>query len=397
VVQQAGRHERVRVGPSYVRAMTGSSGPAPEHVLSVPQADLEDLRARLRNTRWPRPWPVAPWRAGVDGAVLRRLVEYWVDGYDWRAQEEAINRLPHRFADIEGVRVHYLRFDGPAGRPSRPLLLGNGWPSSFLEMVELATRLAARGFTVLVPSLPGFAFSDARPGLGESLPTHELWHRLMHDELGFRRYGAHGGDLSSRHVSWLAQAHPENVMGIHLCDVENALHAGDTDVSDAEREFLAAEADWQSREGSYAHQQRTRPLTLAQGLGDSPSGLLAWILEKHRAWSDCDGDVSTRFSDDFLITQASLYWFTNTISTSFRDYYERENGFSPRLVRVDVPTAFTWFPADIGALPPRSWIERRFDLVRYTVMPRGGHFAPVEEPELLAEEIDVFFRQVEGT
>ncbi|WP_246056437.1 epoxide hydrolase family protein [Nocardioides eburneiflavus] len=268
---------------------------------------------------------MAGWQAGVDGSVLRRLVGYWIDGYDWRAQEDVINRLPHRFAEIEGGRVHYLYFESEGASTSRPLLLGNGWPSTFLEMVDLAQRLAARGLTVVVPSLPGFAFSDVRVSLENSPPTHELWHRLMHDVLGVERYGVHGGDLSSRHVSWLAQAHPEHVIGLHLCDVENALQDGDVDVTDEERDFLAAEADWQSREGGYAHQQRTRPLTLAQGLGDSPSGLLAWILEKYQAWSDCDGDVSARFSDDFLITQASLYWFTNTISTSFRDYYEREN------------------------------------------------------------------------
>jgi pimeloyl-ACP methyl ester carboxylesterase len=365
--------------------------PAPERVLDVPQADLDDLRARLRNTRWARPWPVESWEAGTDGATLRRLVEYWGDGYDWRAEEQDINRLPHRFSDIDGLRVHYLRFD--AREPGLPLLLGNGWPSTFFEMVELAQKVAERGFTVVVPSLPGFTFSAARPSLG-SPPTHELWHRLMRDELGFERYGVHGGDLSSRHAGLLAQAHPESVAGLHLLDVDNALHEGDTGVTDEERTFLAAQADWQSREGAYSHQQRTRPLTLAQGLSDSPSGLLAWILEKYRAWSDCGGDVSSRFSDDFLLTQASLYWFTNTISSSFRDYYERRNGHAQRVDRVDVPMALTWFPADIGAPPPRSWLERRYNVSRYTVMPRGGHFAPVEEPDLLAEEIATFFSKV---
>ncbi len=376
----------------YLRAMARTEQePSPERLLDVPQADLDDLQARLRNTRWARPWPLENWQAGADGATMRRLVEYWADGYDWRAQEEHINRLPHRFAEIGGIRVHYLRFDGGLGLP---LLLGNGWPSTFLEMVDLARKVADRGFTVVVPSLPGFTFSAARPSLDESPPTHEIWHRLMRDELGFERYGVHGGDLSSRHAGLLAQAHPESVVGVHLLDVDNSLHEGDTDVTDEEREFLAAEADWQLREGAYSHQQRTRPLTLAQGLSDSPSGLLAWILEKYRAWSDCGGDVSSRFSDEFLVTQASLYWFTDTISSSFRDYYERGNGYSPLVVRVDAPTALTWFPNDIGALPPRSWLERRYNLTRYTVMPRGGHFAPVEEPDLLAEQITHFFREV---
>ena len=161
-----------------------------------------------------------------------------------------------------------------------------------------------------------------------------------------------------------------------------------------ERAYLDAVAAWSDAEGAYAHQQRTRPLTLAQGLSDSPAGLLAWILEKYRAWSDCNGDVSTRFSDDFLLTQASLYWFTDTISTSFWPYYERGHDLVPTLERVTVPTAVAVFPADLAAPPPRSWVERRYHLVRYTLMPRGGHFAAHEEPELLADDITAFFRQV---
>ena len=161
-----------------------------------------------------------------------------------------------------------------------------------------------------------------------------------------------------------------------------------------ERAYLDAVAAWSDAEGAYAHQQRTRPLTLAQGLSDSPAGLLAWILEKYRAWSDCNGDVSTRFSDDFLLTQASLYWFTDTISTSFWPYYERGHDLVPTLERVTVPTAVAVFPADLAAPPPRSWVERRYQLVRYTLMPRGGHFAAHEEPELLADDITAFFRQV---
>lgn len=372
-----------------------SSTPRPsetERVLNVSQAEVDGLRARLRNTRWAGPWPLEPWAAGTDDATLRRLVEYWADGYDWRLQEEAINRLPHGFAEIAGIRVHYLRFAGELDdEPGPPLLLGNGWPSTFLEMVALARKLAEVGFTVVVPSLPGYTFSEPRPSLSDSPPTHELWHRLMRDELGLEQYGVHGGDLSSGHARWLAQAHPESVIGLHLSDVDNSQRDDDTGLSDEELDFLAAEDNWQYREGAYSHQQRTRPLTLAQGLSDSPSGLLAWILEKYQAWSDCDGDLSSRFSDDFLLTQASLYWFTNTISTSFRDYYERGNAFAPVLTRVDVPTAFTWWPADIGPLPPRSWIERRYNLTKYTIMPRGGHFAPIEEPDLLAEQIAAFF------
>ncbi|WP_245885309.1 epoxide hydrolase family protein [Kineococcus rhizosphaerae] len=376
---------------------TTAGGP----LLQVPEADLADLRSRLRATRWATPWPVEPWQVGTDGADLRRLVARWADGYDWRAHEAQINALPSHVAEIEGTRVHYLRFDAEpgAGPDPLPLVLTNGWPSTSYELVGLAQRLSQPSrfggdprdaFTVVVPSLPGFPFSGQRPTL-DALPTHELWHRLLHDELGFTLYGAHGGDLGAGITGWLAQAHPESVVGVHLLDVDRTPRAGDTDLSAEERAYLDAVADWEDREGAYAHQHSTRPLTLAQGLSDSPSGLLAWILEKYRAWSDCDGDVTGHFGDDFLLTQASLYWFSGTISTSLRPYYERRHGLTPTLERVRVPTAVAWFPADLGARPPESWVRRRYDLARFTPMPRGGHFAAVEEPELLAGDITAFF------
>ena len=343
-------------------------------------------------------------QAGVEAGLLQRLATYWADGYDWRAHEAVINALPSHFATMDGIDLHYLRFD--AERPDAfPIVLTNGWPSSFYELVGLARRLARPSeyggsandtFIVIVPSLPGFTFSQQRTSLDRSLPVHELWHRLMHDELGFERYGAHGGDLGVGITSRLAQAHPEAVVGIHLMDVERPLRPDVADLTDEEREFLAGGTAWSSEQGAYAHQQRTKPLTLAQGLSDSPTGLLAWIVEKYRDWSDCNGDVSSRFSDDFLLTQASLYWFTNTISTSFRQYYEGGHGLLGPIRRVDVPTALALFPADLGGRVPRSWAERTYNVTRYTSMPSGGHFAPHEEPGLLAGDIAAFFTGLRG-
>jgi len=369
-------------------------------VLHVPDADLDDLRGRLRATRWAKPWPVAAWAAGTDADELRRLVGYWAAGYDWRKHEAAINALPSRFAEIGGTTVHYLRYDAERA-DAPPILLANGWPSSFLELTGLAERLsepsryggtAEDAFTVIVPSLPGYGVAAQRPTLGGPVHTHDLWHRLMHDELGFRRYGLHGSDIGSGDVSRLAQAYPEAVTGLHVTDVSGPPSYDPATLSEEERAFLAAEQAWERAERGYSHEQQTRPLTLAQGLSDSPSGLLAWILEKYRAWSDCDGDVSRRFSDDFLLTQASLYWFTDSISTSFRPYYERHNGLAVPIERVEVPTALALFPADLGARQPRRWVERTYRLIRYTPMPRGGHFAAHEEPELLAADITAFFR-----
>jgi pimeloyl-ACP methyl ester carboxylesterase len=368
-------------------------------VLAVTDAELDDLRARLAGTRWPPPWPVSGWSAGTDPGELRRLVAHWASGYDWRAHEAAINALPHHLADIAGTPVHYLRFDGEAP-DALPIVLTNGWPSSFLELTDFAQRLAtpskhggsaADSFTVIVPSLPGFAFSPQRPSLTDPPQTHELWHSLMHEELGFARYGAHGGDLGAGITSRLAEAHPEALAGIHLTAIAGPVAHDAASPNAEERAYLDSVTTWLAKEGGYQHEQSTRPLTLSYGLTDSPTGLLAWMIEKYRAWSDCGGELSSRFSDDFLLTQASLYWFTNTISTSFRPYYEYSENLTRRVERVDVPTAVALFPADLTQ-PPRSWAERTYNVTRYTKMPHGGHFAAHEEPELLAHDLVDFFR-----
>jgi pimeloyl-ACP methyl ester carboxylesterase len=371
-------------------------------VLRVPDADLQELRSRLLGVRWPRPWPpqdASEWEAGTDAGELRRLVRYWTTGYDWRAQEAAINALPGQVASLDGTDVFYLRFDAEVP-DALPIVLTHGWPSSFLELSGLARRLAApsrhgghasEAFTVIVPALPGFPLSPQQPALPPAQPTHELWHRLMHDELGFSRYAAHGGDLGAGTTSLLAQSHPEALVGIHLLAVADPADYDPTTVTPAERDYLNAVAAWFARDGGYEHEQMTRPVTLSFGLSDSPAGLLAWLVEKYRAWSDCDGDLSRSFSDDFILTQASLYWHANAISTSFRPYYEYAQGITPRVRRVSVPTAVAVFPKDLSR-PPRSWAERSYHVTRYTMMPRGGHFAAHEEPALLAADLTEFFR-----
>jgi pimeloyl-ACP methyl ester carboxylesterase len=368
-------------------------------LLQVSEADLDDLRRRLRMTRWPAEWPVEPWAAGTDPGELRRLVDYWADGYDWARWETTINELPSHFAMIGGRRVHYLKFDSETP-DAIPVILTNGWPSTFFEMVELAERLAnprrfgttdGPCFEVIVPSLPGFTFSNQRPTLPADVATHEMWHQLMAEELGYDHYVAHGGDLGAGTTSRLAAAHPEAVLGIHLMALGAPPDIDRSTLSTEEQDYLTRVADWTRAEGGYMHQQSTRPLTLAYGLSDSPTGLLAWLLDKYRAWSDNHGSLSNSFSDDFLLTQASLYWFTNTIGTSFRPYYEYGRGVRRGLSFVDVPTAVSLFPADI-AQPPRSWAERTHHVVHYQRAPRGGHFAPVEVPDLLAADLRDFVR-----
>jgi pimeloyl-ACP methyl ester carboxylesterase len=367
--------------------------------LDVSDADLTDLLDRVRSTRWATGWPVDAWEAGTDGDELRRLARHWVTGFDWRARERRMASLPWRSVDVDGTPLSYLRFEGERSK-RLPVVLTNGWPSTALELVDLARRLSRPSehggdpddaMTVIVPALPGFPFSPPRPTVGDQ--THELWHRLMSDESGFSRYVAHGGDLGAGITSRLAQSHPEAVAGIHLLAVGAPPEHDPAGLEPEERAYLDEVASWSATEGAYEHQQRTRPLTLAPALSDSPVGLLSWLLEKHRAWSDCDGDVSTRFSDDYLLELASLYWFTGSASTALRPYWEHAAGHTTPVTRVTVPTALAVFPHDL-VHPPRRWAQRTHDVVRYTEMPRGGHFAPHEETELLAADITAFTRDL---
>jgi pimeloyl-ACP methyl ester carboxylesterase len=357
---------------------------AKRFTIAIPDEEIAELRTRLGATRWPRRWPVPPWAAGTDQETLARLVQHWRDTFDWRVHERRLNDEPQYTTVVDGQSVHFVHVEGSAS--ALPVLLTNGWPSTFAEMLPLAHRLADRGHSVVVPSLPGFTFSDQATRSPADPPTHELWHRIM-TRLGYRRYVAHGGDLGAGITSRLGSAHPEAVAGIHLMAVLAA--ASHDDLSDAERAYLAGIEEWNADGGAYQHQQQTRPLTLAYGLSDSPVGLLSWIVEKYRAWSDCDGELSARWSDDDILVQASLYWFTNTIGTSFRPYFDYRAHPQPRPAMGDVPTAIAAFPRDIS-VPPREYAERTYALRRYSRFSRGGHFAPHEEPEALAEDLHAF-------
>ncbi|MGC5166479.1 epoxide hydrolase family protein [Luteimicrobium sp. DT211] len=362
-----------------------------EFTIAVPEEDVADLRRRLEATRWPRRWPEPAWAAGTDRDLLERLVDHWARGFDWRAHERRLNAEPQRVATFEGQRVHFLHVlaEVPTGLP---VVLTNGWPSSFAELIPVAHLLADLGHDVVVPSLPGFTFSDPPAEALAAFPTHELWHRLM-TGLGYDRYVAHGGDLGAGVTSRLGAAHPDAVAGIHLMAVMGA--PDHSDLTPDEVAYLAGIEAWTADEGAYEHQQQTRPLTLASGLSDSPVGLLAWILEKYRAWSDDHGDVSTRWTDDDILVQASLYWFTNTIGTSFKPYYDYLAHPTQRPVMGDVPTAVAAFPHDL-AVPPREYAERTYRVVRYTRFERGGHFAPHEQPELLATDLHAFAAGLSG-
>lgn len=371
--------------------------------IKIQQAILDDLQERLARTRWPDEVADSDWDYGTNLNYLKELTDYWQSPFDWRAQEEEINRFSHFRADIDGLGIHFVHEFGKGSDPI-PIIITHGWPSSFYQMLKIIPLLTDPGshggdpidsFDVVVPSMPGYGFSDRPDKRGMTVSRIAgLWERLMKESLGYHRFAAHGGDIGGGVTTRLGLMFPDSVMGIHITDVRAPyLGEGTRKLSDAERKFLAEEEKWEKEEGAYSDIQATKPQTLAYGLNDSPAGLAAWVVDKFRAWSDCDGDLERCFTKDELLTNLTIYWATETINSSVRLYYEHRHHPSAlkRGERIEVPTAVALFPKDISR-PPREWAERSYNVQRWTEMPRGGHFAAMEEPELLVEDIRAFFR-----
>jgi pimeloyl-ACP methyl ester carboxylesterase len=361
---------------------------------------LDDLRDRLRRTRWPEEVPDSGWKYGTDPRVLRDFCRYWCETFDWKAQVEQMATLRHFRFSADGLDIHFVHEVGKGPAPI-PLILTHGWPGSFLEFVKLIPLLTdpaghggdpADSFSVVVPSLPGFGFSG-QPGRGvNAFTTADLSAALM-SELGYERFAAQGGDIGASVTTALALRHSDRLFGVHLNFIPGSYRphlAAGTQLTAVEEEFLADVARRREEHGAYAHLQRTTPLTAAYGLNDSPAGLAAWILEKFRQWSDGDGVITV----DELLTNITLYWMTGTIYSSFRMYYEggRAPLFFGENERVRIPCAVAHFPHEV-LFPPSLWVERGFNVEQWTEMPRGGHFAAWEQPELLADDLRCFFRQ----
>nr|WP_296068027.1 epoxide hydrolase family protein [uncultured Actinoplanes sp.] len=366
---------------------------APPFRIDVPESDVADLRQRVRRTRWPDQLDGVGWQYGTEPGYLRELAGYWADAYDWRRVERRLNTCPQFRAPIDGLNVHFVHRRGRGPAPF-PVLVLHGWPSSFVQMLDLAPLLTdpatpEDSFDVVVASLPGFAFSDAsaRPGMSEVAMAH-LFHRLMTEVLGYSRYGVRASDLGARVAKQLAAHHSAEVAGIHLSGSPPRADNPPANPSPAVREYLRAVQRWTANEAGYSEQQSTRPQTLAYALNDSPVGLAGWIVEKFRAWSDCDGDVERRFTKDDLLTTVSIYWFTATIGSSMRMYYESAHA---RTRAWDVPTAYLMSSRDTVPVP-REWLERTSRIDRWTDVDRGGHFLEWEEPQLVADDMRAFFR-----
>jgi pimeloyl-ACP methyl ester carboxylesterase len=382
----------------------GTSDPTPRPFsIHVAEDVLDDLRARLRGVRWPDEIPNSGWLYGTNLAYMKALVTYWREVYDWRQHEALLNGFKQYMVPLGGVDLHFIHEPGHGPHPM-PLLLSHGWPGSVLEFHKLIPLLTdparfggdpADAFTVIAPSLPGygFAFRPDQPRFHVDAIA-DLFAQLMTDVLGYRRFGAQGGDWGASITSLLGLNYADRVAAIHLNllmlrrDISAPAHP-----TDEERTYLEDLRQWLNEETGYQWIQGTRPQTLAYGLTDSPIGLAAWVIEKFRTWSDCGGDVERRFTKDELLTNVMIYWVTGAINASFWPYYarRREPWPIPEGVRVEVPTAYAAFPREI-VRPPRPWAERVYNIQRWTPMPAGGHFAALEEPEALAADLRAFFR-----
>ena len=372
--------------------------------IAIPQVTLDDLRERLARTRFPDEVEGAGWDYGTNLDYLKQLTGYWQHTFDWRAQEARLNQFAHFKTEIDGFMIHFIHERGKGPNPL-PLILTHGWPDSFYRMHKIIPMLtdpesfggnAADSFDVIVPSIPGFGFSDPvrKPGWTVK-QTAQLWASLMRDVLGYQRYAAAGGDGGSPISQLLALNNPASVIGIHLTDIgfQATMNLDPSSLTPAEQQYLEAMQQRFFQEGGYVMIQSTKPQTLAYGLSDSPIGLAAWIIEKFYGWSDIDGDLEREYTKDELLTNIMIYWVTQTINPSIRSYYEESH--APSLKpgqRVEVPVAMALFPKDTP--PPRALAERTLRIERWTEMPRGGHFPALEVPELYAGDLQAFFRSL---
>ena len=373
--------------------------------IQIADKKLEELSSRLSKTRWPDQLKDSDWERGMKKDYLQYLVDYWQNGYDWRSQEKELNSYSQFKSKIGGIDIHFIWEKGKGKNPT-PIILTHGWPDSFLRYKKIINKLTdpARfggdpndSFDVIIPSLPGFGFSD-KPEHNGNNNAHvaELWIKLMTEKLGYTKFAAAGGDIGSGVTRYMALNHPNLLIGIHLTDVgiiRDLLMAPDeSKLSTAEITYKKTAQQWMAQEAGYISIQSTKPQTLSYGLSDSPVGTAAWILEKFRSWSDCNGQLENSYSKDELLTNVMIYWLTNTLSSSVNMYYENAHSL-PAMGKIEVPTGIALFAQDI-LLPPKEWTIKNLNIVQWTEMPRGGHFTAMEEPDLFVEDICKFYRQL---
>jgi len=366
----------------------------------IHQSVLDDLRSRIGNTRWPDEIAGSGWKFGSGLSYMQELADYWLHKFDWRQVEAEINSYPNFIAGIDGYKIHFLQVKGK-GKKSFPLIITHGWPGSFLEMMKLIPLLTTDpdfSFDLVIPSMPGYGFSQkvSEPGCN-TRKMADLWLKLMH-ELGYANFGAQGGDFGAGVSTILGLKFPEVVKGIHLNYIPGSYKpfiAPGHPLTEEELQSIRSAEEWEQAEGAYGHQHATKPLSLAYALNDSPVGLCGWIVEKYSGWADCRGNIENVFSKDEILAQVTLYWVTETIHSSIRLY--QENSQVPLHLSEDefvsVPAGIARFPLE-EPFPTRSYIERGYNVQHWTEMKSGGHFAAMEQPEMLAADIRTFFRKL---
>jgi epoxide hydrolase len=370
--------------------------------IDVPQSTLDDLRQRLDRTRYPDQIPGTDWDYGAELSTVRELIDYWRTGYDWRRHEAELNSYPNFTTSIDGQSIHFLHARS-THEHALPLVISHGWPGSIVEFLKVLGPLtqpekhggdAGDAFHVVCPSLPGYGFSEVTKTRGwDARRIAEAFAELM-ARLGYQRYGAQGGDWGAIVGTELALLDAAHVCGLHT-NMPLAFPDSSVELTEEERAIVAEMQQWERNEAGYQKIQGTKPQTLGFGLTDSPAGLAAWITEKFRTWSDCNGDVESVFTKDELLTNITVYWVTGTITSSTRLYYEVFKGGRIGLLenKVAVPTGVARFPKEIMRFP-RKWVENHYNVTHWTTMPRGGHFAAMEQPELFVEDVRKFFRTI---
>lgn len=365
----------------------------------VHQEILDDLNLRIKNTRWPDEINNSDWNFGASLSYMKELSSYWLNDFSWRKIEHEINTFPNFIADIDGHQVHFIHIKGK-GEKSTPLIITHGWPGSIIEMLKLIPLLTNNkncSFDLVIPSVIGFGFSSKCVENGcDNTYVAEIWHKLML-MLGYDKYAAQGGDIGSGISTRLAMNYPDNIIGIHLNYVSDSFkpYMSEEELSEDAIKYIQGLEEWASREAGYAYIQSTKPITLAYGLNDSPIGLCAWIIEKFNSWSDNEGNLENIFTKDEILANVTLYWVTQSIHSSIRIY--NENSKNPMKFGINdfvtPPVAYANFPKELSR-PPKAYMSKGYNVKQWTNMPKGGHFAAMEKPELLAEDIIKFFKSI---
>src|SRR3984893_9808507 len=371
-----------------------------EFKCQISQPVVDDLKFRISQTRWTDEIKGSGWQYGANLSYIKELADYWLHKFDWRKVEDKINQYPNYIAEIDGIKIHFLHIKGK-GKISVPLIITHGWPGSFMEMIKLIDLLTTDpefSFDLIIPSIPGFGFSQKMNTPGCNLWfIGDLWNKLI-KKLGYEKVIAQGGDFGAGISTALALKHPENMMGLHLNYIPGSYFpflSKSEKLTEEEIQFQKSVESWSGTEGAYSHQHRTKPLTLGYSLNDSPVGLCAWIVEKFYGWSDCNGNIESVFTKDELLSNVSLYWFTETIHSSIRLYNENSQAPLHFLKNdfINIPVGIARFHKE-EPFPPRKFIERGYNIQHWTDIPTGGHFAAMEQPVLLANDIIQFAKNL---